>query len=477
MLWRGTFLLSIGQLFALLSAYGIHVFLARELGPTGYGTFGVVYSILMIVELLVLAGIPNAIQRFIGENPEQSYSLHKLLFRWQLVYALAVFAIIYFLTPFIASLFNDEKISFLLRLAIFDIVIFGLYWYYNGFPIGQRRFGRQTIIASTYSISKFIFIVVMILLGFGVAGAFVGNILGSLTGMLIGFVLLEIKSKETEVSKSKLRQFIVPNIIYWIGLNLIFYVDLWFVKYYLPGQTVGYYNAASTLGRIPYFFSLALTGAILPTLSYAIAQKDLEETRRIIQQSLRLMWLVLLPLSVFVLSASQQLIVLFFGEAYLAATEIFKILFIASCCLSLFAVMNTIVIAKSGMIGCGILVLLLTFADLGLNAILVPRFQANGAAAATMITFITGLVFSSVYVVYQFKIFAKIMSLIRIAGVTLVIFFATIFFKATGLSELMLKFFILGAVYLIMLRAIGEISNTEMNKVKVAFASGFRRVM
>lgn len=475
MLLRGTFLLSIGQIFALLSGYGISVFLARKFGPDDFGTFGVVYSILMIVELFVLAGIPNAIQRFVGENPDRSYRLHRLLLPRQLVYSLVILTIIYFLTPSIGGFLNDEKITYLLRIAIFDIVIFGLYWYFNGFPIGQGRFGRQTIIASTYSISKFLFVVLFVSMGFGIAGAFVGNILGSLAGMSLGYVLLEIEPKNAEMPDGKLREFIVSNIIYYVGLNLIFYIDLWFVKYYLSGETVGYYNAASTLGRIPYFFSAALTGAILPTLSYAIAQNDVNAIRRIIQQSLRFLWMAILPALLLVVNEAPQLISLFFGKEYLDASEIFKILFIACSCLSIFAVMSTMVIAKSGMKGCGIIVLFLVLVDLGLNMILVPKFHANGAAVATALAWFAGLIISSVYLIRQFNIFADITSLIRITGVSAVIFLAATFFKTLGLTELILKYVILGLAYLFMLRMVGEISTTEMDKVKIAFASGLRR--
>jgi len=139
--------------------------------------------------------------------------------------------------------------------------------------------------------------------------------------------------------------------------------------------------------------------------------------------------------------------------------------------------MSTMVIAKSGMKGCGIIVLFLVLVDLGLNMILVPKFHANGAAVATALAWFAGLIISSVYLIRQFNIFADITSLIRIAGVSAVIFLAATFFKTLGLTELILKYVILGLAYLFMLRMVGEISTTEMDKVKIAFASGLRRLI
>ena len=202
MLWRGTVLLLIGQLLALLSGYGINVFLARRLGPADFGTFGVVYGILMIIELCVVAGIPNALQRFVGENPNHSFSLHKYLFKRQLFYAFLFLGITFLIAPLLAKLFKDPIISYFLRIAIFDVVVFGLYWYYNGFPLGQRQFGRHTIIVAGYSIFKFIFVVGLVSGGLSIAGALIGNILGSSTGMILGIFLLKINKEEQSVEYS-----------------------------------------------------------------------------------------------------------------------------------------------------------------------------------------------------------------------------------------------------------------------------------
>lgn len=471
MIWKGTFLLAIGQLLSLLSGYGISVFLARHLGPSGYGTFGVVYSILMIIELFVVAGIPNALQKFVGENPNQAHCLHKLLFRRQLIYSFAFFALSYFLAPIIAGALKDSKITSLLRIAVFDIVAFGLYWYFNGFLIGQRHFGRQTIIAATYSISKFFFVVAFVSAGFAVAGALVGNVLASFTGMIFGVFLFKAKGEEKEVSRSGIMEFAVLNIIYSIGLHLFFYIDLWFVKYHLTEDMIGFYNAASTVGRIPYFFSIALAGALLPSLSHAIGEGRKADIERLIHQSLRSIIILVLPAMILVATSASQIVAMFFGEQYLGAAAILQRLIVGLSIFAVFAVINTIAMARDGMKGCAAIVLSLIPVDFLLNAYLVPRFGANGAALATSATMLVGVVVSSLYVMKQYKVFIRLIPAIRIFSASAVLLSISAFVQPDNHWGLFLKFFLLMIVYFAILRMVGEISQRDLDSIKAAIAS------
>jgi len=54
-------MLMISQGFFLVSGYAVNVGLARMLGRTGFGTFGVVMSFLLVVQLFVITGIPIAL--------------------------------------------------------------------------------------------------------------------------------------------------------------------------------------------------------------------------------------------------------------------------------------------------------------------------------------------------------------------------------------------------------------------------------
>ena len=56
----------------MVSGYAVNVGLARLLGPADFGTFNVVMSLLLVVQLFVITGIPIALQKFVAENTGRS---------------------------------------------------------------------------------------------------------------------------------------------------------------------------------------------------------------------------------------------------------------------------------------------------------------------------------------------------------------------------------------------------------------------
>lgn len=473
MLWRGAFLLLLGQILFLASGYGVSVVLARWLGPEEFGAYGIVYSLLMVFELCVVAGIPNALQRFVGENPAKAFALHRVMLRWQIVYTAVVFGLAFLTARFFLGIFNDPRLAAVLQIAIIDILFFSFYWYYAGMQIGLKNFGRQTVIASVYSVSKFAFITLLLLGGYGVTGAFVGNILGSLCGLALGMWWTRLPKQSAEISKPELLHFIVPNILYSIGMNLFFYVDLWAVKYYMSGAVVGFYNAASTIGRIPYSFAIALAGALLPSLAFAVAQSQKRESEHIIRQALRLTLLTVLPLLALVSSSATPIATMFFGEAYAGAGGILRVLMAGLSIYAIFMVVNTIAMAKGGMKMCTIIVFALLPLDVLLNWYCVPRWGAAGAAAATTATMLTGVIANSLYVKRIFNAFINLRSLVRILFAATTVFALSHFIPTNNAWELLAKLAVLMIFYILLLRVFGEVDQNDIAQIKNTFSAKF----
>ncbi|MDZ7267400.1 MAG: oligosaccharide flippase family protein [candidate division KSB1 bacterium] len=475
MLLRGTFLLLIGQGLFLACGYGISVVLARWLGPQEYGVYGIVYSLLMVCELCVVAGIPNALQRYVGEDPGRAGALHRVLLRWQLGYTVVAWGAALAAAPLLAGFFNDARLVPLLQIALFDVLFFSFYWYYAGMLIGQKHFGRQTLVAGTYSVSKFLFTAGLLWAGFGVVGALVGNILGSLCGLVLGWWWTRLPHDTAAVDRRGLLHFIVPNILYSIGVNLFFYIDLWVVKYHLSGTVVGFYTAASTIARIPYSFAIALTGALLPGLSHAVARRQRLESERLIRQALRLTLLAVLPLLALVSSSADALAVLFFGAAYAGAGEILRLLMVGLSLYAVFMVINTMAMAGGGMKVCTLIVFVLLPVDLAFNLFGVPRWGATGAALATTATLLLGVLANTYYVTRLFGIALHAAPLLRAGAAAVLVFALSGCFPTTSPWELLVKFAALLAGYVVLLRLFGEIDREDMMKLRAMAAARFAR--
>ena len=470
---RATLLMLASQIANLVSGYGVQVFLARKLGVEGFGTFVVTFSMLMTIEFFVVAGIPNALQKFIAETPENSYGIHKKFFRWQLFYSVLILAIAYFASPRIGSSLGDENVSSLFRLALLDVLPFAFFWYYAGFQIGLKRFEKFAIVSIVFSSFKLISITSLVYLGFSVDGAFIGNACGSLIGMVVGCKFLSLERTEIKPVSSHAREFIVANIIYAIGLNLLYYIDIWFVKRFCTEDVVGFYGAASTLSRIPYVFSIALTGMILPTMAAAVRNNDRTEIRNLIHQSLRLALILFVPAAVLVQTWGLEISTFIFGGQYSGGIDYLRILFPGLSLLAIFSITNTMLMADKGMKTCGILVVGLSVCSIILNSALVPVFSALGAAMATTITLMVGVTVSAGLVVRNYKTLVPLRTILRVFAAAAGLGLVSWSWVPENALSFILGLGMLSVVYFTLLLFMGEVSQADIQKVRLMVVKKF----
>lgn len=470
---RATLLMLASQIANLASGYGVQVFLARKLGVEGFGTFVVTFSMLMTIEYFVVAGIPNALQKFVAESPENSFGIHRKFFKWQLFYAFLVFAIAFVASPFIGQSLGDKNVSALFRVALLDVIPYAFFWYFAGFQIGLKRFEKFATVSIVYSAFKLICIVAFVYFGLSVRGAFLGNASGSVIGMVLGGKFLKLQRTKIKPVSIHAREFIIANIIYAIGLNLLYYIDIWFVKRFCTEDVVGFYGAASTLARIPYFFSIALTGMILPTLSAAVAQNKQDEIRQLIHQALRVSLMLFVPAALIVQTWGLEIATLIFGSKYGHSIAYLKLLFPGLSLLAMFSITNTMLMADRGMRTCGFLVAVLAICSVLLNWLLVPRFAGQGAAAATLITLVFGFAISAGLVYKNYQNFVRMQSMLRIGISSLAIFAVSWFWIPRSSPQLFAGLAVITVLYFLLLRVMGEVSQADIQKVRQMVVNKF----
>jgi len=69
---KGAAYLTVATIVFMLTGYAVHFGLARLLGPAMYGIYGVVLSLISITNIILTAGISQAVSKYIsaGENAE-----------------------------------------------------------------------------------------------------------------------------------------------------------------------------------------------------------------------------------------------------------------------------------------------------------------------------------------------------------------------------------------------------------------------
>ena len=470
---KGTFFLMIANLSFLICGYIIHFGLGRYFGPELYGSFGVVLSLLSINGILVQAGIPIAVSKYIAENEKIAYTVRNKALVIQLILSFIIFLFYFSLAPIIANLISDPDLTYYFRLSAIVIPIDALFWVYIYSLNGLRKFGKQAIVGILYNILKVFVVFTFVLLGYLLEGAIIGYTIASVLGLSMSIFLCRIKKSKYIFHSKKLIKFAIPLIVYSISITLLLSIDLLFVKAIIKNETlIGNYTSANFLSKIPYYIFLGLSATLLPSISKSITNKDIKQTKDYINHSLRYMLMIILPIIFVVSATSKNLINFVYGNQYSMGAQSLSILIFGITFLSFFTIFTTIITANNEPKKSMIFAIILIPIDLILNIILIQTYDLIGAAIATSITMFIGLIVVVFYTYRKFNTLLMPVSFIRIFLSSTFIYLLAIFFSINGIY-LLFWYFILFIIYIIILLIFKEINKNDITLIKNLYYNTF----
>ena len=69
---KGAFYLTFSTIIFVLSGYLINVILGRQLGPSSYGIYGIIITLMTTINLTQVSGLPQAVAKYIAEEELES---------------------------------------------------------------------------------------------------------------------------------------------------------------------------------------------------------------------------------------------------------------------------------------------------------------------------------------------------------------------------------------------------------------------
>lgn len=461
------------QLVMVISGYILNAGLGRLWGPEQYGFFVVIISILVWLELAVTSGIPAAIKKNIAEREDRITQLLYKGIKAQVLLSIIIVLIVFFIAPLLADFLGDKRVTKYLRLASIDIPFMGflvLYWDALG---GLRAFTRKALVIAGYGLFKTTIIIALVFAGFSLKGAFIGNILASIAALLIAIYLLPLQVNAAKLKSEgiKIYKFAVPVTLYGFSYNLLIILDLILVKTLLEDQKyTGYYASALTIAKIPYVIFFAFTLTLLPLLSRSISKGDKKLSESHINKTMRYLLILLLPLVLIINETSSELLSLVYSTAYIQAASTLSILIFGFGIFSIFLTLNIILIANDESNKVLFITLIIIPVSLFLNLKLIPLYGIEGAAMATTISMMIGLMISIAIVYSRFGVFIDIKSFARISVSALVTYLLALTIPASGIFVL-LKYVFLFSIYFVILYLIGGVEEKEKEQIMNFFKS------
>lgn len=150
---------------------------------------------------------------------------------------------------------------------------------------------------------------------------------------------------------------------------------------------VGIYTSATKINRIIVELVAAIGFVVLPRLAYYIKRNDKEKFQELVYKNFDIFFLLAVPSAIGLCLVGNAAILAFSGEKFLAAVPVMRILNPIIVITGIGSVVGTQTFIPMGKEKLVLYALLIgSVCNIALNFLLIPRYQAWGAAVATLIS-------------------------------------------------------------------------------------------
>ena len=378
-----------GQMFSLITSFFIGAWLARYLGPSNYGIFNYALAFAGLFSFIAPLGIDSILSRDLVAHPEKSNELMGTTFVLKLVGG--------FLAFFLASLSAYFlETSYLVKIIV---VIFSLSFLFYSFQIFSIFFGSivqskknvksqliATIIASILKI-------ILILGNFGIiwlAVILLIEIIIQSFGYYFSYKKSNFSIKNWKFDKNLAISILNKSWLLMFASAAVFIylkIDQVIIGKMMSSVDVGLYAAAVKLADIWYFVPGIICSSLFPAIINAKKNSENLYKKRL-KNLYILMFLLSVLVAIPVSLLSKPLIYWIFGQDYIGASGVLGIYVWAGIGIFLGMAINQYLMSENMLRTIFVLNLLTMIINIVLNILFIPILGINGAALATLISYL-----------------------------------------------------------------------------------------
>ncbi|CAH6794525.1 Polysacc_synt_C domain-containing protein [Vibrio chagasii] len=396
------------QLFAKGITLLTGVLFARALGPEDFGRYGFVISIISLAVLPAIAGLPQLIIREISRyRIDNSFPLLNGMLKWSTKYVISISLLSIFVTAFFTYLgFWSDASGGLILSALILIPLKGFLSkqgaVINGFQRPELAQLPAQVLVPALSLC-----VVSVLHFFSddrltsqtliYIQIFTHINAVFLSLILLGFVLKkDSQPANPEYQTNRWHKALFPfTILAVVGTmnNELATVMLGFLG---SEESVGYFKVAMTGTTVLALGLQSVNAVSAPRIASMYKQNNLVGTQEILSKSVKLGAISSIPFAILLIFFGEYLVTFFFGEDYMPAAYLLSILCIGqifNICIGSVGIVLNMTGNEKFTLRAQVITLTLT---IGLLNILIPLYQAIGAAISVSV----GLVFWNVIMAF-----------------------------------------------------------------------------
>ena len=265
---RDSFILFISTLGVSLAGFFYHFYMGRVLGPEQYSILGALFSLIYIILVpfqVIQTSITNFVARFKAKKQDNKIntlfirSLKKLT-----LYSLVLMIIFAIASKFIAEFLHIQIKYILLILPL--ILLSFLLPVSRGLMQGSQLFKGLGINMTIEGLSKVIFGILLVIIGFGIFGAIFAIILSFLLPLIGSLFVLRsyLKKKKSKIISKDIYSYAIPVTLALLIFTGFYSIDIFIIKHFFNEAEAGLYVALSYIGRIIFFATQSIALVMFP---------------------------------------------------------------------------------------------------------------------------------------------------------------------------------------------------------------------
>ncbi len=384
------------QILTLIMPLITAPYIARVIGAEGQGIFSYTYSIAEYFVLFAMLGLVNYGNRTIAKSKEDSEKLSREFYS---IYALQILStsIVILIYIIYISFFGEEKykIFSFMQLIYIASAFFNINWFFFGIEKFKLTVTRNIVIKVISVISIFLlvkqkedlwkYILIMVV--------------SSLISQVALWPFLKREISFIKPTWRDIKKHIKPNITLFIpvlAVSIYKIMDKIMLGNMATIENVGYYENAEKIINIPLSFMTALGTVMLPRISSLVEKGEKDTIKQYIDKSMEFVLFLSIPIFFGLMAIGEDFAILFFGKEFAYTGKIIKLLSVTIIFISWANVLRTQYLIPNEKDKQYIIsVFLGAIINVILNSILIPRYNAVGAAIGTIFAELTVMLYQT----------------------------------------------------------------------------------
>ncbi len=405
---RGSSISILMAIIAALISYITRIVMARNLGPSEYGLFYAVFTLIIFLLFFRDLGIGDALSKYIPEfRLQKDYDKIKtgiasVLFI-QVIGSLILIIALYLLSDFLAvRYFKDPRASLMLNILLIYIIFSILFIILKSLFKGLQSFFLYSSIEFSKNLIFLILILFFFKINYGifspvVAYAMVCPILFLLylPSALLKFNFFKYKVKEFKEISTKIISFGAPMFAASIGGNVIGYIDTIILTSLVSLSEVGVYNAVLPTALVLMLIGRSISAVVFPVSSELWFKGDMARLRKGIELVHKYLFIIIIPFALTIISFATPIIDLIFGKEYTSGVLAFQILIVGVTFYIVGSINNNIISGIGFPKESAKIIIIAAILNTVLNLLIIPLFGIEGAAVTTAISYLVVLILST----------------------------------------------------------------------------------